>query len=113
MLFSVHTEFSIHFMVLEKQALIEKIKDYYGFLFEDDLIEEIAKEGSYQKLHAGQHMIENTVVEGDARTPATNKIKSPSQPNRGPHAVHPSRSVRIQWSLQAGPSHIAHDKVCC
>ena len=38
-------------MVLEKQALVEKIKDYYGFLFEDALIEEIAKEASLWKLN--------------------------------------------------------------
>ncbi|MDH5366553.1 MAG: Crp/Fnr family transcriptional regulator [Cyclobacteriaceae bacterium] len=41
-----------------QETLVNKIKDYYEFLLEDGLIEEIAKTGAYQQLKAGQHMME-------------------------------------------------------
>jgi len=43
----------------EKQHLLEeKIKDYYGFLLEDQLISEIASLGTFQQLKEGQRMME-------------------------------------------------------
>lgn len=41
-----------------QEILVEKIKDYYEFLLEDSLIDEIAKIGVYQQLKAGQRMME-------------------------------------------------------
>lgn len=45
-------------MTEKQKILVEKIKDYYSFLLEDELIEEIAKNGVYQELKAGQRMME-------------------------------------------------------
>ena len=45
-------------MIENKEELAEKIKEYYGFLLEDELINEIAQIGVYQKLKGGQRMME-------------------------------------------------------
>ncbi len=38
--------------------MLEKLKDNYGFLFEEKLIEEIAEVGSFQSLKRGEKLIE-------------------------------------------------------
>lgn len=44
--------------VIKRNKMKQQLIDNYGFMFEDELIDEIAQIGRYQKLKRGEHLME-------------------------------------------------------